>query len=67
VDVPSISDEVTRLVHREADFFGNDSKFGFGAEQLVGPIGTAKGNRPFQGSPLADPRFIPPYPFVIKR
>jgi len=67
IDSPAIVDEYSRLVHREADFFASDSRFGFGAAHMTGFIGISKGNRAVQGSPRADVRFEPVFPFIIKR
>lgn len=67
VDQPTIVDQETRLVQREADFFGQDSRFGFSGVQMTNFIGLDKGNRPVQGSPAADDRFAPAVPFINPR
>ena len=67
VDEPAVVDPITRLVHREKDIFSQPNANGFAGVQLTNAIGESKGNRIPQGSPLADSRFNPVTPFVIKR
>lgn len=67
VDQPSIEDQESRLVHSEAEFFGHDSRFGWAGVQMTNQVGIGKGNRPVQGSPLADPRFSELNPFSNPR